>query len=155
MKAKYLENHEENKAKARDKANAKYQETPEVFKAKAREWRANNLDKARGYGRAYEAGNKDKRETYRKANKERRKVYQKAYTDANKERLLAYNRDYYQKNAAAVKARIKAANEAKPEFYADIHRRWKKANPDACRAMGNRRRTRIAGGGGSYTAQEG
>ena len=154
VQAKRMENHEENKAKARDKARDKYQEDPEKFKAKAKEQRAANPEKARERDRAYEATRKDKRQAYRKANKERRKAYQKAYTTANRERRAVYGREYYQKNAAAVKARIKAANEAKPEFYADIHRRWKKANPDACRAMGNNRRTRLAGNGGSYTAQE-
>jgi len=154
VQAKRMENHEENKAKARDKANAKYQEAPEAHREKSKQWRLNNLDKARERDRAREAARKDERKEYRARTAEHRKVYQKAYTDANKERLLAYNREYYQKNTTAVKARIKALNEAKPEFYADIHRRWKKANPDACRAMGNNRRTRLAGNGGSYTAQE-
>ena len=154
VSAKRLENHEENKAKARQKANAKYQEAPEFFREKARRWRAANPEKARAVSRACEEACRDKRQAYRAANTERRKAYQKAYTATNKERLLAYNREYYQKNAAAVKARIKTANEAKPDFYADIHRRWKKANPDACRAMSNRRRTRLTGNGGSYTAKQ-
>ena len=152
--AKYFANHEVNKAASRDKANAKYQEDPEKFKARAKAYRAADPEKAREHDRAYEATRKDKRQAYRKANAERRKAYQRVYNKANQERRAVYGREYYQKNAAAVKSRIKVANLAKPEFYADIHRRWKKANPDACRAMGNRRRTRLAGNGGSYTAQE-
>ena len=154
VKAKYLENHEENKAKARDRANAKYQQDPEFHREKSKQWRLDNLDKSLEMGRAYDRDNRDKRQAYRKANAERRKAYQRVYNKANQERRAVYGREYYQKNAAAVKSRIKVANLAKPEFYADIHRRWKKANPDACRAMKNNRRTRLTGSGGSYTAQE-
>jgi len=150
----YLKNYEANNAKAAEKAREKYQEDPEKFKAKAKEWRVNNPEKAHERDHAYDAARKDERKEYRARTADHRKKYRDAYNARERERRLAYNREYYQKNTTAVKARIKAANEAKPEFYADIHRRWKKANPDACRAMGNNRRTRLAGNGGSYTAQE-
>ena len=110
--AKYFANHEVNKAASRDKANAKYQEDPEKFKARAKAYRAADPEKAREHDRAYEATRKDKRQAYRKANKQRRKAYQKAYTTANKERILDGNREYYQKNAATICAKAKAANVA-------------------------------------------
>ena len=67
-KAKYFANHEVNKAASREKANAKYQQDPEFHKEKSKQWRLNNLDKARESVRAYDRDNREKRQAYRKAN---------------------------------------------------------------------------------------
>ena len=111
-KAKYFANHEVNKAASRERVSAKYHADPEFHKEKSKQWRLNNLDKARESERASEAARKGNRKVYREANKERRKAYQKAYTTANKERILDGNREYYQKNAATICAKAKAANVA-------------------------------------------
>ena len=99
MKAKYLENHEENKAKARDKARDKYQEDPETHREKSKQWRLNNLDRSRECNRAREVKYKDKRKVHREANKERRKVYYKAYSKTHSEQLAQYRKVYYKANS--------------------------------------------------------
>lgn len=75
----------------------------------------------------------------------------------NKEKLGEYSRTYYANHPELKeRGRVRAfawASEHKEENRARASR-WKKHNPDKVRAYKNVRRSRIAGGGGSFTPDE-
>ena len=99
VQAKRMENHEENKAKARDKARDKYQEDPETHREKVRQWRLNNPDRSRELDRASEARNKEQRQAHRAATKGLRKVYYKTYCKTHLVQLAQYRKVYYKANS--------------------------------------------------------
>lgn len=83
-----------------------------------------------------------------------RAIEKAAYQLANAEAIRASNAAYRAANRAALAERERAWREANPDRYSAIHSKHKAANKDAVNAATHRRRARIKGNGGSYTAAE-
>lgn len=82
-------------------------------------------------------------------------VASREFKQANREHVRAQSRSYYAANPEAVKERIRVFRMAHPERYHAIHSGWKKRNPEAVRAMGNKRRMlETAAPGEHYSAAE-
>jgi hypothetical protein len=77
-----------------------------------------------------------------------------AYRVSHREEIRAASRAYYAANPTACNARTLAAIAANPERYKANNRAWKAANKDAVNASTNKRRARIKGNGGQWTAAE-
>ena len=126
--------------------------------ARVSAYRAANLDKVRACSAASRA-----------ANREHKCAANKAYYDANKSRLLASNKAWKTANPEKVKAASKAwdaknaekrvsakktwgdANKDKVRGY---YRKYREANPEACKAARHRRRARLRNANGSHTAED-
>jgi 5-methylcytosine-specific restriction endonuclease McrA len=86
--------------------------------------------------------------------KECRNAANQAYKEAHRDDIRAKSRASYAADPSAAKERIRRTVGANPEKYRAIHSQWKAANKDAVNASTHRRRARIKGNGGSYTAAE-
>jgi 5-methylcytosine-specific restriction endonuclease McrA len=83
-----------------------------------------------------------------------RRADQAVYRDSHREQLRAAGRAYYAADPAACVARALASIAKKPEHYQRNNQAWKAANKDAVNASTNKRRARIKGNGGQWTAAE-
>ncbi len=80
--------------------------------------------------------------------------YQSTYNQTHRERIAARMSDWYTRNKVRVSATKAAYYAAHRAEYAQSSAAWWRVHPDAARAKVNRRRARIAGNGGSFTAKE-
>lgn len=76
------------------------------------------------------------------------------YKLAHPEIVKAQRDDYYARNRAAIVERQRRFRVDNPEAYRAIHRKWKARNTAAVNAATHRRRARIRGAIGSWTAAE-
>lgn len=82
-------------------------------------------------------------------------AHNNALKATNRDRVREQARAYYAANTEVIKERIRVIRERDPEKYRAIHSGWKKRNPEAVRAMGNKRRVlETAAPGEHYTADE-
>ena len=109
-----------------------YQEHKEERKIKDKSYYQKNKERVR-------SRNEGRMKRYYKENKESIDAKGREYYRKNKESIDAKVREYYRKNKGKVNAR---------------NNEWAKKNPDKIRAIGAKRRARIAGNGGSFTAKE-
>lgn len=76
------------------------------------------------------------------------------YKQRNKQKVDEANALYREQRAAELAERQRLWRLANPESYSQIHSKWKIENKDAVNASTHRRRARIKGNGGSFTAAE-
>lgn len=69
-------------------------------------------------------------------------------------KVRAANAAYRTTHAADLRERQRRWREEHPDDYQAIHRKWKAGNKDAVNAATHRRRSRLAGNGGAFTAAE-
>jgi 5-methylcytosine-specific restriction endonuclease McrA len=145
MRAHYAANREELKQKQRERYQ-RCRELPE-FKAKKAE-----------LAKAYVAANRDKRAAYRRAhyeeNRERIKAQNRAWYQANRERRRQQIKDYASTHVADTKARSDEwYRKNRARKYAK-YRAWVSANPEAFRALWQRRYAREKLALGKFTAAD-
>jgi 5-methylcytosine-specific restriction endonuclease McrA len=78
----------------------------------------------------------------------------KRWYEASLEKQKANVKRWYDANPEKRKANDKRWREANPEKVKAYVKRWQEANPEKRAALDHARRTRVAGNGGRYTAQE-
>lgn len=128
-------------------------ETPER-KAYMKAWHAANPRDRRAYKAAYDAAHKERAAAYYAANKERLKVQKAAWYAANRERVLAQVQARVKANHAEVLAYHREHYIANKERVGAAMAAYRRANPDRYQHIGNRRRARKIGNGGSHTLAE-
>lgn len=126
-----------------------------------REWRANNLERARQRERAYMEANREERTAYiRKYNEEHREerlAYIRAYDQEHREEKREKRRRYWQANPEIHeqhKQKNRERGRNNREQRREQQRRWHVANPDKVRAKVHRRRSWEHKAEGSFTAEE-
>ncbi len=143
---------------------------PEKHRESDRKWRAANLEKAREKAREsmrkYRAANREKicaaDRARRAANPEKAREKDRKWRAANLEKAREKVRESNRKCRAAnlEKAREKDREKnrkwraANLEKARESNRKWCAANPEKCRAKSHKRRCRIAGNGGTHTAEQ-
>lgn len=169
-------------AECRDCKNARKRRYNAENPDKIRAQNANLTEAQREAKRAREKrnywtdGRQKRRERYQ-ANREKHLIYMSKWRIAHPEYNRnycrkhprrynrEYSREYYRANLASFKRRSAAWLKARPEYnqeryradpekFKQRNRDWSKANPDQVRAKNHRRRTRIAGNGGYFTAKD-
>jgi 5-methylcytosine-specific restriction endonuclease McrA len=145
-----------NLARYAEGARARYQADPEQARAIAATSREKHREAINERERTRRATPEvqAQKAAYRAAKAEERRAYNAAYREAHRDEIRAKSRAYYAADPDAAKERIARSTAANPEKYQGIRRQWKAANKDAVNASTHRRRARIKGNGGSYTAAE-
>lgn len=143
---------------ARDNA-AKWRKTnPERHRENSRRWARENQEAVkenkRQYGKANAEAIKDKKHKHYEVNKETIRESHRQYRHKNRESDNEKKRRWHEANKEADNERRRRHYEANKEAAKEHQRQWKRSNPDTVRAANQRRRTRKAGNGGSYTAAE-
>ena len=136
-----------------------------------KKYRAKNKDKTAVRKRKYRTENKEKiavyGKKYREENKDKISACIKLYRVKNKNHIQKYNKSPARRMSNKLHARTHRKNNKKEydvyrKAYAEKNRerintnsrRRHKRNPDKRRARDSNRRTRVAGGGGKFTALE-
>lgn len=140
---KTLEWQAKNREKVAAIARANYAADPEKFRARSRAYHASEAGQTFVKAREQLPETRAARRAYKAANREKIKAAAKAYREANRDKIRASNEAYREANRAIVNERLRRWIEANPERYREIQLEGK-----------HRRRTRIAGNGGSFTAAE-
>ncbi len=83
-----------------------------------------------------------------------RRAAKVAYNAAHRAARQAASRAYYAANAEACGARIRQSIDKNPTKYQAIHSDWKKGNKAAVNASTHKRRARLNGHWGSWTARD-
>lgn len=148
----YLKNREENKEKRRKYAKEHKEQSAEQTKR----WRAANPEKTRESSRRSEAKpeTKARHREYKKKNADYIKSYQAEYRHRNRDWIKEQDAEYRRNNRELLRARQREWRKENPESNAQIHSRWKKANRAKVNAATHRRRARLAGCSGEWTARE-
>jgi 5-methylcytosine-specific restriction endonuclease McrA len=97
------------------------------------------------------------KETYqrhKKAIRERHKAYYQEHKYWFKEYQKKWHKANYEKRRESALARARSSRQEYPEILRERYRVWAKNNPDKTTANNHRRRARLTGVGGTYTAQE-
>ena len=122
---------------------AYYAENADRLRAYTREWAANNKEYVRAWRHLHYIKNatriKARVRIYSEEHREERRAYGRLWREENKDSLRAYARQRYLSNKS---------------LYNQKNRLWRQNNPDKVRAIKHRRRARLAGNGGSHTAEE-
>jgi 5-methylcytosine-specific restriction endonuclease McrA len=113
-----------------------------------------NAERAKRWQEANPEKQKANVKRWREANPEKVKADAKRWQEANPEKHKANSKRWYDANPEKRKANDKRWREANPEKVKAYVKRWQEANPEKRAALDHARRTRVAGNGGRYTAQE-
>lgn len=99
---------------------------------------------------------KESRRNSEQKHKEKRNEYRKRWRQARPEKTKEYADRWVSKeeNRRKKLELSKAWNHANPEKMREISKRWRGKNPDTKRASNHRRKYRLKGAIGTYTAQE-
>lgn len=133
---------DENPEKVRASCKRYYEENTKKCIEGSRRWSRDNPDKVAASRKAYRA------RTYKPHPR------QKMSDKEKKAKKKAYAARVYEENKDEINASTNAWNRANPESMRKSRKRYNKTHPEARKAEKHRRRTRIAGNGGSYTADE-
>jgi hypothetical protein len=87
-------------------------------------------------------------------NSERKKEYCKKWHEDNPEYIKEYNKVWYENNPERGKEHRKRWHEKHSEYMKEYCKKWHKEHPGVAKAANHRRRTRLAGNGGSFTWEE-
>ena len=99
------------------------------------------------YQRQYYAKNKHKR-------KERDRINGARYHAEHREERNAKKREHYHANKERYRETTLAARARNPERHREVYKAWAQANPEKRTATANKRRARLTGAGGTYTAED-
>ncbi len=125
-----------------------------------RRWYVANREKCREKSRKWYAANRDmiKERMDTDTSRERRRENARKFREANREKRREDSRKWGEANRDKKRESERRRRDANPERHRErqreISRRWQSAYPEKRRAIVHRRRTRISGGGGSYTDAE-
>jgi 5-methylcytosine-specific restriction endonuclease McrA len=134
-------------AESNSRLKSAYESDPEKFRERSRQWREANPEKAK--------------ETQRKSNKKhaaRVRATENAYRAANPEKIREKKKRYKARHKDVVNAGHARYREANHERLRERHKQWRDSHierlHEIASAANHRRRTRLAGSGGSHTPEE-
>lgn len=90
----------------------------------------------------------------RERNPEETRARVEKWRSENPDHLRAYRKKYYAANADGLREKRVNDYRARPEFWADAHRRWRRNNPETAKANSHRRRARKLAAPGHFTGRD-
>lgn len=124
-----------------------YQQARERVLERQKERRIASRPQLLEYQKQYYAKNKHKR-------KERDRINGARYHAEHREERNAKKREHYYANKERYRETTLAARARNPERHRATYKAWAQANPEKRTATANKRRARLTGAGGSYTAAD-
>lgn len=132
------------------------EENLEKVKEYQKKYREENFEKAKEYQKKYReeniGNNSERKEYYKEYHKKYYQKHRKEYSV--RERGVRQHKERYTKSKEEVKERNKKSYEEKRDKRNDGRRKHYAENPEKHQANQHRRRARMAGCEGTYTAQE-
>lgn len=123
-----------------------------------KEYYEKSKEQKKDYGREYYYKNKESKLIYAKDyyenNKEAKLQYQNEYSKENYSNIRAKNQKYYQSNKIKFQKTNKQHYQSNKEQYIINAREWRNKNPEACRIIRQKRRSRIKGLNSTLTVEQ-